>query len=177
MIRQATIKDINKINKIVNLVLLKNLASKKQGFLMENPGKEFYRKIIKESKYCYVVFEDKKLVGFLLAYPNVFMKPNDDIHRYFIKNYAHEKFIYIYQIAIRPNYQNKKLGYRLYQFLFNQTENIKKMVVTSAKPANAASKNFHLKIGFKKVGKLFRDDGGANFIFESFNLKPLSIFC
>jgi predicted GNAT superfamily acetyltransferase len=55
----------------------------------------------------------------------------------------------------------------LYKKLFEDTKNIKKITITSAIPYNKASEQFHTKLGFQKIGKIIRDDGGSNFIYEN----------
>lgn len=167
IIKKASINDLEKILKIVDSVLLDNLVSKNNGFLTSNRGKKFYKKLIEKTNFFYIVREKNSIIGFLIAYPNTVLDSDDDIQRYFINNYQKENFIYIFQVAVSPKYQSKGIGKQLYKRLFKDTDRIKKIVVTSSAPYNQSSEKFHLKLGFKKIGKIIRDDGGSNFIYEN----------
>jgi L-amino acid N-acyltransferase YncA len=165
--RKATPEDLNKVLEILDSVLLSKMTSRKNGFLTFNPGKEFYQDLINKTKFFYVAQDKKKIVGFLIAVPSGLLNPIDEIQKFFIDNYKKEKFVYIFQIAVSPEQQTKGVGRGLYKKLFADTKSIKKMVVTSAVPHNQASEKFHLKLGFKKIGKLVRSDGGESFIYEN----------
>ena len=163
-IRKA--KDSNNISQIVNSVLLDNFSTKENGFLTANLEQQYYADLIAKSDYCYIAYEEDKAVGFLLAFPSSHLSQDDDIERYFIQKYPGENFIYIFQIAVMPEYQKKGVARALYQKLFDDTNGIRKMVATSVVPYNSASEKFHLKMEFSKVGTLTRDDGGSSYIYE-----------
>ena len=166
IIEKASLDDLEKILEILDSVLLHNLPSSDNGFLSTNPGAHFYEALIKKTNFFYTAYDKNNLVGFLIAYPNNLLRPVDDIQKFLINNYKEEDFIYVLQIAVSPKYHMKGVGTALYKKLFEDTKNSKTMVVTSAVPYNKASEQFHLKLGFKKIGKIMRTDGGSNFLYE-----------
>ncbi len=167
-VRKITTNDLDKILEILNSVLLSNVPSKDNGFLSSNPGRDFYKNLIEKTNFFYVAQDKNDVIGFLIAYPNDLLNQENDIQKFLSNNYK-EKFVYIFQIAVSPGYQSQGVGQELYKKLFEETKNIKKMIVTSAVPYNQASEKFHLKLGFKKIGKILRNDGGSNFIYENTN--------
>ena len=166
-VRKARVEDAKDIVKIVESVSLENVGDPEKGFLASNKGEEGYKKLIENSDYCYVAVKENKVIAFLIAYPNETIEPDNSIGKYFCNKYSHTSFIYIYQIAVIPELQDNSIGESLYERLFEDTKDIKKMVISSAKPYNKNSEQFHLRMGFKKIDKIKRDeDNGLSFVYE-----------
>lgn len=164
MIRSANISDYEDISKVIKSVFYK--PNKKQnGFLMSHISKDKYEELLSKSGKCFVYIEDNNIVGYLFAYPNTLIKPTDEINNYFLETFE-DNYIYIYQIAIRAEFQRKGLAKKLYNHLFQQSKNSTIRVISSAEPYNEPSEKFHLSIGFNKIGLINRDDGGSNFVYE-----------
>ncbi len=164
MIRKAKPEDAAEIVRIVDSVLLHKLDNESSGFLMVNSGKEKYDALVRESSYCYAAVDNGAVVGFLLAYPKALMKPDNEIHEYFLQKYS-DNFIYIFQVAVDPDYHRKGIGKDLYNAFFDDAKGIMKCVISSAEPYNKASEKMHLSLGFKKVDKI-KTKKGFSFIYE-----------
>ena len=166
IIRKAEVDDAKEIADIVESVSLDRVGDPEKGFLAYNKGEEGYSELIKKSEYCYVAVKEDKVVAFLVAYPNDMIIPDSSINKYFY-NFSDENFVYIFQIAVLPEFQGMKIGECLYERLFEDTKGIKKMVISSAEPYNKNSEQFHLRMGFKKIDKIRRDeDNGLSFVYE-----------
>lgn len=170
-IKKATPENLEDILDILESVLLDNLPSLDNGFLSTKPWKDFYKDIMKKTKFFYVAQDQNDTVGFLIAYPNNMLDTTNDIQKKIIDTYPQENFIYIFQIAVSPTHQWKGIGRLLYEELFKDTQDIKKIVITSAIPYNKASEQFHTKLWFQKIGTIERKDGGSNFIYENTWIK------
>jgi ribosomal protein S18 acetylase RimI-like enzyme len=166
IIRKAKPADAIGIEKVADSVQLEKLADGKNGFLMSNSEREAYEDWIRKSPYCYVAVEGASVVGFVIAYKSKFLDTSEDIHRFLLEKFKGQEFIYIFQIAIKPRFQRSGVGRRLYEKLFSETKGEKIAVVTSAKPYNRASEAFQLKLGFKKIDRFAREDGGESFVYE-----------
>lgn len=168
---KAKINDAKRIVSVAKSVLLENLPNKKGGFLMSDEkwlkrnGVAFYENIIKRSSYCYAAKNKEELVGFLIAFPREQMFPEDDIQKKLIEIFS-GNYIYIFQIAVKPEFQGMSIGGRLYEKLFKDSRKTKKVVATSYKPYNKASEKFHLNLGFNKLGKFQREDRGWSFYYD-----------
>jgi len=166
MIRRAETKDIEAIMEITKRVNINNIPDKGNGFLLSKMPFEFYERLFTISDYCYVCEIDKKVVGFLLAYLNNIMERKDELESYFWDNHSKEKFVYIFQVAVAPDYQRKNVGYELYEKLFNNSQVKNFKVITSKEPFNKASRIFHQKLGFKESAVFKWDNGKESYVYE-----------
>jgi ribosomal protein S18 acetylase RimI-like enzyme len=58
-----------------------------------------------KTDFFYVAQDQNNIVGFLIAYPDKLLDPNNDIQKQIINDYIKENSIYIFQIAVSPRYQ------------------------------------------------------------------------
>jgi len=166
MIRKARQEDVEAIIKIIDSVHIKNISNKENGFLAsENLSESFYLELINNYEYCYVYEVNNEIVGFLIAYSNDFMNEKMELDVYFINNYPDERFVYIFQIGVDPNYQRKNIGSELYEKLFKEAHVKNFKVITSKEPFNKASRLFHQKLGFKDEGVFKWSDGVLSYIY------------
>lgn len=109
---------------------------------------------------------DEILVGFVICLP-----PKTDYgslnYAWFNQNY--NDFLYVDRIAVRTQYQNRKIGTSLYDFV--KSNAVERGVPVTAEvnihPPNPGSMRFHERHGFEKVGVLkHHDKSVALFIFK-----------
>ena len=106
------------------------------------------------------------MIGFLLTCPLSKLKPDCELWKCVIEKFSNKKYTLIYHLGIRPEYQRKGYGKKLYQKLFKDTKDSKLLVLTSSKPKNIASEKFHLSLGFKIIDKIIKSDGTSNLVYE-----------
>ena len=109
---------------------------------------------------------DEILVGFVICLP-----PKTDYgslnYAWFNQNY--NDFLYVDRIAVRTQYQNRKIGTSLYDFV--KSNAVERGVPVTAEvninPPNPGSMRFHERHGFEKVGVLkHHNKSVALFIFK-----------
>jgi ribosomal protein S18 acetylase RimI-like enzyme len=166
MIRRAETKDIEAIMEITERVNINNISDKDNGFLLSKMPFEFYKRLFVNSDYCYVCEIDKRVVGFLLAYLNKTMERRDELESYLLDNYPEDNFIYIFQVAVSPDYQRRNVGHELYEKLFEDAKIKSFKVITSKEPFNKASRMFHQKLGFKELVVFKWNNGNESYIYE-----------
>ena len=109
---------------------------------------------------------DEILVGFVICLP-----PKTDYgslnYAWFNNNY--NDFLYVDRIAVRTQYQNRKIGTLLYDFVkSNAIENgVPVTAEVNIQPPNPGSMRFHERHGFERVGVLkHHNKSVALFIFK-----------
>ena len=109
---------------------------------------------------------DEILVGFVICLP-----PKTDYgslnYAWFNSNY--NDFLYVDRIAVRTQYQNRKIGTLLYDFVkSNAIENgVPVTAEVNIHPPNPGSMRFHERHGFERVGVLkHHNKSVALFIFK-----------
>ena len=109
--------------------------------------------LIKESSFAKSIRVKQKLIGFLITIPpnSVYNSIN---YNWFNKKY--NSFIYIDRVCISNEFQRHGLGQYFYdEVKSNFKKNTKRMVCeVNIFPRNKISESFHMRYGFKEVGKL-----------------------
>lgn len=137
------------------------------GFLAsEDLSKKTYERMIENYDYCYVYELGGSIVGFLIASSSNLMDKTSEIYPSLFKINPLNTFIYIFQVGIDINFQRTGIGTLLYNRLFDDVKNKKLLVISSKNPFNKASRNFHLKLGFKDKGIFKWSDGVESYIYS-----------
>lgn len=140
---------INNISKELNIEYAKN---KEKGVLLRIVPREFIKNNIEKFIVARI---DKNIVGFLwfsTEYPKDMLKYTELIG-------SIDNCIYSEQIAVKEEFQEQHIGKELYKFLKNSYKEKGILVfVNTAPEENRASLSFHLKLGFKVIGKFYRED-------------------
>jgi len=168
MIRHAKVEDIGQILDITRKVNINNVLDTSNGFLLTERSYDFYENTI-NSNYFYVYEINDKIVGFIIAYPKEMiesMEKIDEYHAYLLENFKNENFIFIFQIAIDPEFQKQGIGKELHEYLFENAEIKNFIVATSKKPLNEASRIFHKKLGFEDIDTFTWSTGYENYIYR-----------
>ena len=109
--------------------------------------------LLKESIFAKSIRVKQKLIGFLITIPpnSVYNSIN---YNWFNKKY--NSFIYIDRVCISNEFQRHGLGQYFYgEVKSNFKKNTKRMVCeVNIFPRNKISESFHMRYGFKEVGKL-----------------------
>lgn len=159
-IRKAKEEDTNEIIKIIKEVHINNIKDRKNGFLAsEDLSEKTYSKMIKNYDYCYVCEEENKVIGFLIALSINLMDKESEIYPFLINNNLFKDFVYIFQIGVSLDFQRRGISKMLYNKLFEESRSDNFMVITSKNPLNAASRELHLKLGFKDIDTFKWSDG------------------
>lgn len=148
-IRKAEPKDARSIIDIIKSVHIDKGINRSEGFLASRDlSEESYIKMIEKYEYCYVFEIDKKVAGFLIVSSSDSMDKASEIYSYLAEINPHEDFNYIFQVAVDRKFKRMGIATMLYNRLFDDCGG-KLMVITSKNPLNQASRNFHLKLGFR----------------------------
>ncbi|MDD4662076.1 MAG: GNAT family N-acetyltransferase [Candidatus Pacebacteria bacterium] len=170
-IRKAEVKDVSDIIDIIKSVHIKNVKNRDNGFLSsKNISKRLYEKKVNQFDYCYVYELENKIVGFLLATSFDLIKENNGIYPFLLSKNK-ENFIYIFQVGVNPTYQKKGIATLLYERLFKDAKINNFSVISSKDPFNKASREFHLKLGFKDVDVFKWTDGTESFVYKKKIIK------
>ena len=109
--------------------------------------------LIKESIFAKSIKVKQRLIGFLITIPpnSVY---NSIYYNWFNKKY--NSFIYIDRVCISNEFQRHGLGKYFYgEVKSNFKKSTKRMVCeVNIFPRNKISESFHMRYGFKEVGKL-----------------------
>ena len=109
--------------------------------------------LLKESSFAKSIRVKQKLNGFLITIPpnSVYNSIN---YNWFNKKY--NSFIYIDRICISDEFQRHGLGQYLYDEVKSNFKKMTKRMVCEVNifPRNKISESFHIKYGFKEVGRL-----------------------
>lgn len=169
IIEEAKKNDILEILEIVESVHINNIRDISNGFLMNQYlTEESYKYLLDSSDYFLIARENENINGFLIAYSrNKILKKDDkdELDAFLLKK-EREDFAYIFQIAVRPENQRQGIGRKLYKKLLEQTGGRKLLVITAKIPFNKASRNFHLKIGFKDRCTFLWNNGVESYVYE-----------
>jgi len=146
---QATTSDLKKIIEIRDLVLLKNIKSLDNGFLITEYSIKDYAFFLRETEHFYVFRNERgEIVSFILGGFNNCSDKIIDARKHIENN----DFFYIKQICVDLEHSYNGIGTESYQTLFKQISDITKNVYLSiiTNPENKAAINFHKKLGFKE---------------------------
>lgn len=166
VIEKAKKGDIPEVLEIIRSVHINNIKDIGNGFLMsQDLTEEFYQHLLDSSDYFFVARENKNVNGFLIAYSKNKTLRKDELDAFLLEKYKGE-FVYIFQIAVRPENQRQGTGKKLYEELLEQTRGRKLLAITAKNPFNKASRNFHLKIGFKDMCTFLWDNGVESYVYE-----------
>ncbi len=166
-IRKAKQEDTKNIIKIIESVHINNVKNRDNGFLASKDLSEStYERMIKNYDYCYVCELEDRVVGFLIAASIDLMDKKSEIYSLLLGKNLSKDFIYIFQIGVDVNFQRMGVAKSLYAKLFEETEGKRLVVITSKDPFNKASRELHLKLGFKDIDVFEWTDGTESFVYN-----------
>ena len=116
------------------------------------PSIELFSKLFQMSSLNLLIKYKNKIAGFIICF-----RENSEYeslnYKYFDQN--KEKFLYIDRVLIKSNYRRMGLGTRVYKYLdeIAAKELLPICCEVNSDPPNDISIKFHIKTGFKKIGK------------------------
>lgn len=165
-IRRAKQKDLADVIRIIKEVHINNLKDISNGFLAsEDLSEETYGKMIKNYEHCYVCEEKDRVVGFLIASSINLMDKESEIFSFLLNKDLFKDFIYIFQVGVSPDFQRRGIASTLYNKLFEESKIDNFMVITSKNPFNKASRELHLKLGFRDIDIFKWSDGIESYVY------------
>jgi predicted GNAT superfamily acetyltransferase len=155
---RATLKFLPAISALAEKVAFSTLSENQRsaGFLLPYSEIE-YRTFINFAEHFYVLADSKTLAGFVLAHTSekIGLFGWEEIYDY-ISRMKSGPFIVVRQICVDPDYSTKGYGRKLYEELFEHTQNEKALHPVAVgfiwqRPCNLASEKFHRALGWKKI--------------------------
>jgi len=166
-IKKAEQKDVKDIINIIKEVHINNVEDKNNGFLSSDDlSEKTYSLMIENYDYCYICEEENRVAGFLIASSFNLMNKESEICSFLINKNLFEDFIYIFQIGVARDFQRKGIATLLYNRLFEEAKTNNFMVITSKDPFNNASRELHLKLGFKDVNTFMWSDNIESYVYS-----------
>ncbi|MEV4982991.1 GNAT family N-acetyltransferase [Micromonospora sp. NPDC053811] len=124
----------------------------RDGFLVSNYGEDTYRDRLTTAEHFYVAVEGDSLVGFLLAYSDQRIGPDEWLnHRIKV---ALGSFLVIKQVCVAREAARQGIASQLYHHVMEQWTTSPVVAAVVAEPANHASTAFHRRLGFEKLAEL-----------------------
>lgn len=164
IIRRATIEDVPRIVDLIKKIHVKNLDSLEGGFLTApDVTIGHYRQLVGQGKFCYVVDVGGMIAGLIMASP--FGRDWKNNYDYYSNLFSGKDFIFIERVGILPEFRHQGLAKKLYERVFCDSKGKLFVACVSKNPRNAASEEFHIKMGFKKIGERQWDNGTQGFIY------------
>lgn len=102
-----------------------------------------------KNRNIYVITMNKRIVGtFSLKYKDI----NTVLH------INDQNNLYLYRIAILPEYQGKNIGLKVINYAFETSRNLRKILYLDCWAGNVKLKNFYSKAGFDFHGDFPEED-------------------
>ncbi len=128
------------------------------GFLVSKFSENQYRTFITRADHFYVMADNERITGFLLAYSNGFIDSAWEVDAFINSTYP-QPFVVIKQICIDKEFRRRGLAVRLYEHLIRQVPGHALFAAVVLEPYNYASVRFHERFGFQIVREITPRDG------------------
>ncbi|MEU9399132.1 GNAT family N-acetyltransferase [Streptomyces sp. NPDC048242] len=133
------------------------LQARHEGFLVSDFTEQTYRARLNTAEHFYVAVKGTTVLGFLLAYSDERLEPDEWLNRR-IRS-ALGSFLVIKQICVARDAARQGVASRLYYHVLDQCEEKPVIAAVVAEPANEASTRFHRRLGFEELIRLVPPDG------------------
>ena len=118
---------------------------------------EIYDEI--KNKHIYIIMKGHVIIGIFSL---------KDINENFEVNFIKSRSIYLYRIAILPEYQGKNIGKEIINYAYGYSENVNKPLYLNCFAGNEKLRSFYLKSGFDFCGD-FPEEGYSISVFKYYN--------
>jgi predicted GNAT superfamily acetyltransferase len=137
----------------------------RDGFLVSDYTDEVYLRRLVSAEHFYVAVRGTDVVGFLLAYSDEQIEPDEWLnHR--IKT-ALGSFLVIKQVCVARDAARQGVASRLYHHVLGQWTSSPVIAAVVSEPPNEASTRFHRKMGFEELVRLRPPDGRLRVVWVS----------
>jgi predicted GNAT superfamily acetyltransferase len=153
-IRKVAESDLEAIVTIANSMVLEQRSSvceaEQEGFLVSRFDIETYQRFYDEAEYFLVAEDEKKVVGFLLAYASESIQEGETVNKLLQKNLI-DPFVLIKQIAVDAGHSGQGVASRLYKSLFELVPDKGVAAAIVTEPYNSRSVRFHQRHDFRHL--------------------------
>lgn len=132
-------------------------AAVRDGFLVSDYTEDTYRQRLTTAEHFYVALKGDDLVGFILAYSDAHLAPDEWLNRRIRTGLG--SFLVIKQICVAGDAARRGIASHLYHHVLDQWTTSPVVAAVVADPPNHASTAFHRKLGFQTLTELTPPDG------------------
>ncbi|MFE4829215.1 GNAT family N-acetyltransferase [Streptomyces sp. NPDC056672] len=129
----------------------------RDGFLVSGYTVDTYRARLAAAEHFYVARKGGDVVGFLLAYSDERIEPDEWLNHHIKTNLGN--FLVIKQVCVEREAGRLGIGSRLYHHVLEQWTTSPVIAAVVSDPPNEASTLFHRKLGFEELTHLTPPDG------------------
>lgn len=119
-----------------------------------------FKEFMKINSFFLVVEEQEYIAGFMIVLGPGEIYDSEN-YRYFSENY--ESFDYVDRIVIGDTFRGKGLGTKLYEYLFEVSNEKRITCEVNIKPPNPKSIQFHQMLGFEEIEQQY-SEGGKKYV-------------
>lgn len=121
---------------------------------------EDFEEFLEMASFFLVVEDENELAGFVIVLgPGVNYESEN--YEYFTKHYS--SFDYVDRIVIKESFRGKGLGSKLYEYLFQHSDQGRITCEVNIQPPNPKSIQFHQMLGFDEVHQHY-SEGGKKYV-------------
>lgn len=132
-------------------------TARRDGFLVSGYPLEHYRDRLTAAEHFWVAVRGDQVVGFLLAYSDERLDPDEWLNHRIRATYG--SFLVIKQVCVAPNAARQGVASQLYHHILERWPGSPVIAAVVSEPFNRASAEFHSKIGFEELTRLTPPDG------------------
>lgn len=144
---------IGQVAQLADLYALWNVDiahASETGFLVSRYSLSDYNEILDRSDHFYCLTDNGVLTGYILAYSNKNIDPEDWVYNRIIENFP-PGLIIIKQVCIHPDFTGMGYAKLLYEHLFSMIPDLPYFAAIVIEPINTRSIMFHEHMCFSKV--------------------------
>jgi predicted GNAT superfamily acetyltransferase len=129
----------------------------RDGFLVSDYTEDTYRQRLTTAEHFYVALKGDNLLGFVLAYSDAHLAPDEWLNRRIRTGLG--SFLVIKQVCVATGAARSGIASYLYHHVLDQWTMSPVVAAVVADPPNHASTAFHRKLGFQPLTELTPPDG------------------
>lgn len=158
-IRSASLADVDKIVELAEIWQATDPSSKDSGdgFLVSAYTADAYREFLSRAKYFHVAVDAGRIVGFLIAYTDKVISPNEELNLLMTQELG--PLVVIKQVCTHPDWRRRGIASMLYRAVLKNEGDRQVIAAVVSDPPNVASQRFHHAMGFEPYRKHTPGDG------------------
>ena len=154
---QDDLLEVARIGSSLDRDALEDAESVRTGFLVSHFTLEQYADLLVRSDFFYVAEAEGEVVGFVIAYGNDRIQPDEWLNLRMLEYFPNVTVIK--QVAVDARYSGRGIGSRLYETVVDRNRQTPVIAAVVAEPENRASMALHRKAGFQPFLSLTPPDG------------------
>ncbi|SDP19824.1 GNAT family N-acetyltransferase [Actinacidiphila guanduensis] len=148
-----------------NLEGIDPAVASQEGFLVSEYTAEVYQRRLVNAEHFYVAVKGDDVLGFLLAYSDTQIEPDEWLNRRIKTTLG--SFLVIKQVCVAREAARQGVASRLYHHVLEQWTANPVIAAVVDEPPNEASSRFHRKMGFEELTRLRPPDGRMRVVWVS----------